>query len=265
MAALPEAVIAPVFRKLEKYTELTEDDRDAFKSLPFSVQSYTARQHVARIGDRVGRCGILLSGFAYRYKILADGGRQILAIHLPGDFVDLQHALFGSAVHSIQMLTEGKLAFVPTSALEDLVAHSPAVQRGLWLDTLQDASIFSEWITNVGRRDARTRIAHLLCEVAMRLRAIGMIEAGSYSIPMSQEQLADATGLTSVHVNRTLHSLRANGLIRSNRRSIIIEDWDQLVAVGDFDASYLRGAALNARMEPRAQLAPYPNARISFA
>lgn len=265
MAALSEVVVAPVFRKLENYAALTQCDRDDFLSLPFTVYSFSARQHVARIGDRVARCGILLSGFAYRYKILADGGRQILAIHVPGDFIDLQHAMFGSAVHSIQMLTEGKLAFVPTSALEELTSQRPALQRGLWLDTLLDSSIFSEWITNVGRRDARTRIAHLLCEIAMRLRSAGMIEGSGYSIPLSQEQLADATGLTSVHVNRTLQSLRTGGLIRSHRRSIIIEDWDQLAATGDFDPAYLRGAGPRTRVEPRYQPAPQPQPMTAFA
>ena len=111
----------------------------------------------------------------------------------------------------------------------------------MWIDTLVDGSIFREWIANVGRRDARTRIAHLFCEFGLRLQHAGLAEQTGYELPMTQEQLGDATGLTSVHVNRTIKALEADGLIgpRSSPRSINIGDWKKLAAVGDFDSGYL--------------------------
>lgn len=233
--------LAPVLRKLERY-EITPADRDAFVALPFMRKPFAAGAHVVREGDRAVSCCVVLSGFCIRYKIVASGARQIVAVNLPGDFVDLPNALLGTAVDNVQMLTSGEIAFVPASAIDEITLRHPGLQRALWLNTILDASIFSEWIVNVGRRDARTRIAHLLCEFAVRLRENGQLEANSYTFPMSQEQIGDATGLTAIHVNRTLQALRGSGLIRMEKRSVIIEDWDGLAAAGDFDPAYLRFA-----------------------
>jgi CRP-like cAMP-binding protein len=109
----------------------------------------------------------------------------------------------------------------------------------MWYDTLVDGSIFREWIANIGRRDAHTRMAHLLCEFALRLKVAGLGERDSYELPMTQEQLADATGLTPVHVNRTLRALDQEGLISRDKRAVRISDWKRLVAAGDFDSGYL--------------------------
>jgi CRP-like cAMP-binding protein len=180
-----------------------------------------------------------LSGFAFRSKIVANGGRQILSIHIPGDMLDLQHALLGVADHNIQMLTAGIVAFVSAEAVQEIAFRRPTIGRAMWMDTLVDGSIFPEWIANVGRRDARTRIAHLLCEFAVRLHAAGLAEHNRYELPITQEQLGDATGLTGVHVNRTLQGLRKDGLIDRNKRAITIEDWKALSRAGDFDSGYL--------------------------
>jgi CRP-like cAMP-binding protein len=182
---------------------------------------------------------VLLAGFAFRSKIVANGGRQILSIHVPGDMVDLQHALLGTADHNIQMLTTGDVALVSAEAVQEIAFRRPTVGRAMWMDTLVDGSIFREWIANVGRRDARTRISHLLCEFAVRLHAAGLSEGDRYELPMTQEQLGDATGMTPVHVNRTLQSLRNDGLIGRDKRAITIKDWKLLSRAGDFDAAYL--------------------------
>ena len=122
----------------------------------------------------------------------------------------------------------------------EVADRSPAVRRAMWIDTLIDASIFREWVVNVGRRDSRARIAHLLCELALRLKSIGEgMNGDMVDFPMTQEQLADATGLTSVHTNRTLQSLRKDGLIQLNAKSLTVLDWDGLQEVGDFDELYL--------------------------
>ena len=138
------------------------------------------------------------------------------------------------------MLTEGQVAVIERRDIDRLAFEYPKVARALWIDTLVDGSIFREWIANIGRRDARTRLAHVLCEFALRLKVAGLGEQTDYELPMTQEQIADATGLTPVHVNRTLKQLQADGLIeRTSPRAIIIGDWKKLAAAGDFNSGYL--------------------------
>jgi CRP-like cAMP-binding protein len=159
---------------------------------------------------------------------------------MKGEMVDLQNSLLGVADHDVQMLTVGKIAMIPRQQIERVAAERPAVGRAMWIDTLVDAAIFREWIMNVGRRDAKTRLAHLFCEFSLRLNLAGLGQHDGYELPMTQEQLGDATGLTPVHVNRTIKQLERDGLIkRSSARSIQIGDWRKLAKVGDFDSTYL--------------------------
>jgi CRP-like cAMP-binding protein len=138
------------------------------------------------------------------------------------------------------MLTECQVAMIPRQAIVDLTLAHPSIGHAMWIDTLVDGSIFREWITNIGRRQARQRMAHLLCEFSLRLRVAGLGAGDDYELPMTQEQLADATGMTPVHVNRTIKTLEQEGLIeRSNARGIRIGDWRKLAHAGDFDSSYL--------------------------
>jgi CRP-like cAMP-binding protein len=173
-------------------------------------------------------------------KIVANGGRQIIAIHMKGDLVDLQNSFLGVADHSVQTLTECEGAFIPADRLKAFAIDRPRVGMAMWLDTLVDASIFREWIANVGRRNAYTRVAHLLCEVSLRLEVAGLGEATQYQLPMTQEEIGDCTGLTAVHINRTMKFLEAEGLIeRRTSRSITIGNWRKLASAGDFDPTYL--------------------------
>jgi CRP-like cAMP-binding protein len=232
-------------RRLERRSPLGEADRRALLSLPHSVRKLAAGAHIVRDGDPAEHCSLLLSGFAYRYKLTGEGGRQIISLHIAGEFLDLQNSFLGIADHSVQMLTEAEIALIPSSALQELALTRPAVARALWIDTLIDASIFREWVVNVGRRDSRARVAHLLCELSLRLEAVGLASNHRYELPMTQEQLADAVGLTSVHVNRVLKQLGEEGLIRRDRRSITIEDWNRMRAAGDFNERYLHHHAMN--------------------
>jgi CRP-like cAMP-binding protein len=184
-------------------------------------------------------CIVLLSGFAFRSKVAGSGARQILSIHLRGDLVDLHNSFLNEADHSVQALTAAAVAYLPHQAILDVAASYPAVAEALWRDTLVDASVFREWILNVGRRDARQRVAHLLCELALRQEAAGLCKGPDYEWPLTQEQIGDATGLTSVHVNRTVGRMRTEGLIRINGRSITITDWPNLQRAGDFSRAYL--------------------------
>ncbi|HYW17349.1 MAG TPA: Crp/Fnr family transcriptional regulator [Allosphingosinicella sp.] len=248
--------IHPTFQKmvqrLERRSPLNPDDREALLSLPHHVKRVPASAHVVRDGEVPDYCTLLLGGFAYRYKLTGEGGRQIISLHCAAEFLDLQNSFLGLADHGVQMLTEGELALMPVGLLQELALTRPAIARALWIDTLIDASIFREWVVNVGRRDSRARVAHLLCEFSLRLEAAGLAKNHQYELPMTQEQLADAVGLTSVHVNRVLKQLGEEGLIRRDRRSIVIVDWQRMSEAGDFNERYLHHDAMGARGEAAA-------------
>ena len=178
-------------------------------------------------------------------RILIQFIGQIVAVHMKGDLVDLQNSFLGVADHSVQVLTDSKVAFIPREDIKKLGFERPNVGMAMWHDTLVDGSIFREWIANVGRRDAHARIAHFLCEFSLRLKVAGLGRETDYELPMSQEQLADCVGLTPVHVNRTLKLLEGKGLISRDRRRISFPDWRAMRDFGDFNQRYLH-------MEPQA-------------
>jgi CRP-like cAMP-binding protein len=232
--------LQPILRKLGYGAALGEADRQAILSLPHRTKQVERQGYIVREGERPTHSCLLLSGYAIRQKIVSSGARQIMAVHMKGDLLDLQNSFLGIADHSVQMITPGEVAFIPREAIQDLAFSRRAVGLALWVDSLVDASIFREWIANVGRRDAHTRLAHLLCEFSLRLKVAGLGEATAYELPMTQEQLADCTGLTPVHVNRTLKTLDAEGLItRQSSRSVTIGDWRKLAEAGDFNSTYL--------------------------
>jgi CRP-like cAMP-binding protein len=218
---------------------LDSEDRAAIHALQVTHRSVEPAAYMVREGEAVESCILLLSGFAYRHKVTGDGQRQILSVHMPGEFLDLQNSMLGLADHNVQALTRCEVAMVPVSALRKLAEERPQVGRGMWIDTLIDAAIFREWIVNVGRRDSMSRLAHLLCEFAIRLEAAGLARDRRYELPMTQEQLADCTGLTPVHVNRVLKEMGHQGLIARDKRSVEILQWDRLRHIGDFNTRYL--------------------------
>ncbi|HYE87948.1 MAG TPA: Crp/Fnr family transcriptional regulator [Vicinamibacterales bacterium] len=207
--------------------------------LPCKVESANAGKYIVREGDVATHSCLLISGFAFRQKLVVDGGRSISAIHMRGDMVDLQNSLLGVADHSVQTLNRCELAFVPREAITRLAFALPNVGMALWYDTLVDASIFREWIANIARRDAAARIAHLICEFGVRLEAAGLGAKLNYHLPMTQEQLGDCTGLTAVHVNRTLKLLEASGDITRSVRHVAIADWKKISSTADFRSNYL--------------------------
>jgi CRP-like cAMP-binding protein len=231
--------LRPLLRKLGLHHPLSEEDEAAILRLPQIPKLYEASQHIVREGDRPTHCCLVLRGFAIRHKVVGDGGRQIVNIHVPGDMVDLQNSLLALADHNVQALTQAQVAFIPREAIIDLAFERPSVGKALWLETLIEGSISREWITNVGRRNAQQRVAHLLCEFAYRLDAVGLGPSCSYQLPMTQEQIADSVGLTPVHVNRTLKALDAAGLTIRSKRAITIRDLPQLAEAGDFRSTYL--------------------------
>jgi len=234
-----EHPLQPMLRKLRYWFDLDEDDAAAVLALPHRVKALERLHYVVRERETATHCCLMISGYSIRHKIVVHGARQIVAIHMVGDMVDLQNSMLETADHSVQMLTAGEVALIPREAIQELALQRPRIGMAMWKDTLVDGSVFREWIANVGRRDAATRLAHVLCEFALRLKIAGLGEQTTYELPMSQEQLADVLGLTSVHLNRTLQALEQQQLISRNKRSVTIGDWQRLADAGDFDATYL--------------------------
>jgi CRP-like cAMP-binding protein len=226
-------------RKLETHAALDDKDRQAILALPHTVRTFEQQGYIMREGDAPGVAAVLISGFAFRQKLTGDGSRQIVALHIAGDALDFQNLYLDESDHNVQALTRAQVALIVRSDAHELVASHPAIGRALFVNALVEASISREWILNVGRRPATSRVAHVLCELAVRLEAQGLASHYGYELPMTQEQLADVVGLTSVHVNRTLKALQAAGLIQRDRRKVSFPDWQALRDVGDFNQRYL--------------------------
>jgi CRP-like cAMP-binding protein len=235
----PSNPLALLVRNLELRAPLPEADRQAVLELPYTLRTLEAATYTVREADPPEHCAVLISGFAYRQKLTGEGLRQIVGLQIPGDALDFQNIFFDVADHSVQMLTRGEVASVPRAAFQTLARERPAIGHAILIKILVEASIFREWVLNVGRRDSRARLAHLLCELGIRLDASGLAEEYGYELPMTQEQLADAVGLTPVHVNRTLKALEAEGLITRSKRNISFPDWERMRSVGDFNQRYL--------------------------
>jgi CRP-like cAMP-binding protein len=230
-------------RKLGRLAKLGEEDLRAIAALPHSVEDVPASRCLVREGQEPDRCCLLVAGYAFRHKLTQEGARQIVSIHLPGDILDLQHLFLSKADHNVQAMTRARVAWIPSAELKRVARERPRIGEALWRDALVDASIFREWVLNVGRRDAKTRIAHMLCEFAARGEAAGLGSAARFELPMTQEQIADATGLTPVHVNRMLRALSEDGVIARGNGEVRIADWSRMRAVADFDPAYLHSAA----------------------
>ena len=232
-----------MLRKLERLAELDQADRKALLELPFRMAHANPRAVLVREGTIPSDCCVLLEGYASRSKSTGGGGRQILSFHFAGDILNLQNLELPYADHDVETVSAARIAWVPSKAIKELAAGHPNISDALWRDTLIDAAIFREWVLNVGRRDAKSRIAHMLCEFAARREAAGLGSPERFELPMTQDQIADATGLTPIHVNRMLQALGAEGLISRDRRHIQILDWSRMRYVADFDAAYLHAAA----------------------
>lgn len=232
-----------MIRKLDRMAKLDQVDRDAIRALPLKVRHAPALHHLVREGDLVNDCCVLLDGYACRHKVASNGGRQIVSFHMPGDVLDLQHLLLRRADHGLQAITAITYATVPAGDIKQLGEERPVVGDALWRDTLIDASIFREWVLNVGRRSGKARVAHMMCEFAARREAAGLGGPEQFELPMSQEQIGDATGLTGVHVNRMLNELGQDGVIVRDKRKVEITNWDAMCRIADFDPGYLHMAA----------------------
>jgi CRP-like cAMP-binding protein len=225
--------------KLESIGTLTAEETQVIAALPLRVKQAAENTDIVRDGDAPSDCCLLLEGFLCRYKMLPNGGRQIMAIHTPGDIPDLQSLQLQVMDHSIGALTPCRVAMLSHAVLHEVTRDHPGIAALFWRDTLIDAAIFREWLTGVGRRTAHQRIAHLICEIHVRLKAVGLANGGGFELPITQVEIADSLGLSSVHVNRVLQDLRRDGLIQSRGRYLGVPDWKALEASGGFDPRYL--------------------------
>ena len=245
------ATLEPLASKLAIHSNFSREEHEALLSLPFQRRPMRAYAQLFPDGPRANHICVLLDGYAARYKVLRDGSRQILNLLMRGDLVGAQRCLFHRADHGVEMLTQGTVATVAATDLHALFSAYPNLEHAVWSETLFDGAIQSEWIVNVGRRDAAARLAHLLCELGFRHEQQGLSRRDAFELPLTQAQIADCAGLTAVHVNRVLRSLSEAGLIRRNRGQVTIQDWAALTRMAGFDEQYLQPERAEAPIPPR--------------
>lgn len=231
---------SPLVTNLARFGYLAADEIDGLTALSRNPRRLRAEQIMIHEGRRTDYICLVVRGFACRYKLLANGRRQILAYLIPGDLCDVQFSLCNRPDHSVVCLTDSEVVRIPLHAVDSLVARFPSIARALSLAVLRDNAILREWLLNVGQRSAIQRLCHLFCELSVRLDAIGQVAPdGSFELPVVQTALADTTGLTPVHINRTLQRLRSDGLISLRQRRLTILDAGRLRDLAGFDESYL--------------------------
>lgn len=229
----------PLLLKLEQRDQLSEEEKRVLDGAISRVRVVEADEDIVREGDRPSESILLLDGFAARYKIFSNGRRQITAIHVSGDFVDLHSFLLKTMDHGVLALTPCRVAVVPHATLEQITHEYPHLTRLLWLNTLIDGAIHREWLTAMGRLSATAHMAHFICELFLRLKTVGRTDGDTIQLPLTQAELGDTLGLSTVHVNRVLQELRKEGLIRWQGDALTILDWKRLEEVGEFTSTYL--------------------------
>jgi CRP-like cAMP-binding protein len=229
----------PVALKLQAFTKLSTDDREALDRLSRRVRTVEPRRDLISEGDQPTHVHLTLQGWATRYKTLPDGKRQIVGLFVPGDFCDLNVYILKQMDHSIGAVTRLKVAMISPEEMDELTTNYPRVTQALLWQELVSAAIQREWMLNIGQRSAYERLAHLFVELYLRLRTVGLTHNGTCDFPLTQTDLAEATGLTSVHVNRMLQDLRRDGLIELERKQLHIPDLPRLMDVSMFNSNYL--------------------------
>jgi CRP-like cAMP-binding protein len=225
-------------RKLEGYVHLDDGDRSYLDEIVKPVRRVAAHTDIIKEGDAPSDVRLILRGFACRNKVTPDGDRQIMAYLLPGDFCDVHVAILKQMDHSITTLSECDVVEIPLDVIEAMTTR-PNLARALWWATLVDEATLREWLVNLGTRDARQKVAHLFCELLVRLRVVGLADGGEFKLPITQQDLADTVGLSAVHVNRVLQGMRANGLVEFESKVLTILDFDAMVAISNFNPNYL--------------------------
>ncbi|MGB3336987.1 MAG: Crp/Fnr family transcriptional regulator, partial [Devosia sp.] len=221
-------LLQPFFERILQRDHLGTDEQKAIASAAHQRLQFSTGEDLVLEGSRPVRSLLLVSGFACRYRQLASGERQITAIHLPGDFVDLHSFLIKEMDHSVGALTDSTVVTFPHVNLVAVTERFPHLTRLLWLMTLLDGAIHREWLVGMGRLPAPERTAHLICELYIRLKTIGLADRNRFLLPITQAALADALGISAVHINRVLQELRQKDMISWEANIVEIRDWDAL-------------------------------------
>jgi CRP-like cAMP-binding protein len=227
-------------RKLAHFIQLSKQEVDVLRSIPTEVRDVRAHTDIVADGEWPAELSLITEGFACRYKLLSGGQRQIMAFLIPGDICDLRALLTGKMDHAVAALNPCRIATISRQKIFDAMEKYRRIELALWRDTMLDAALYRQWLINLGRRTAEQRIAHLLCEIWTRLHAIGRAQDAAYELPITQSDLADAVGFSLVHVNKSLRSLREDGLITFRDNEVRVHDWDRLRSVAGFDPAYLQ-------------------------
>lgn len=235
-------------KRLMSRTPLSDEEAIALQSVGGHLTKIAAHADFVRMGEPVDHTCLVVDGLVGRFGQNSDGSRQITCLYIAGDMADLPSVVSPKAAWGLAALAPTTILRVPHAALRRLAAQHPGIAEAFWRDCVADGSIFSEWVVSVGRRDAESRIAHLFCEMAIRYEQAERGSRQSYPLPISQNDLADATGLTSVHVNRMLRNLRLSSTAEMRGGTVIIHDWQRLTKIGDFDAGFLLLDGLSPRI-----------------
>ncbi|MBP2433916.1 MULTISPECIES: Crp/Fnr family transcriptional regulator [Bradyrhizobium] len=227
--------IEMMIRKLRLHSELPDENIEALRSIVTPVKDLPEDSVIVREGDLSTQCCVVMSGFAYRSKVSETGKRQILSFHIAGDMPDLQGLPLKRMDHDLTTLSQARLGFINHDALERILDSRPALVRALWRETLVDAALFRQWIVNLGTRSAAGRMAYLIAELRQRLAAMGLVANEQFDFPITQSKLADALGLSVVHVNRVLQAFRADGVLDLKRRVVTLRDLEKIVELGGFE------------------------------
>lgn len=225
--------------KIQRHTRLTDEERAAFLNLAGEAYSVAADTDMVRRGDPIDSTCLVVEGLLARIVDTQSGHRQIAALYVPGDMPDVHAAMMTTATATLHAVSATRVARMQRNDIDALLQKYPVLVEALWRETIIDSIIAMEWTANVGQRQAKSRLAHLFAEMAVRF---GRVTANRfrYQLPMTQENLAEATGMTPVHVNRTLQALRANNLLDLSGGWVEVQNWSGLVALAEFDDSYLK-------------------------
>lgn len=232
-------MVEALVRKLSRYAPLSTAEEETIRSLPSRIREYVRGEHIVREGDEPRESALLESGMAFRYRALAKGTRQIISLHIPGDFVDLHSFVLKPMDHGVAVAAQARVARVPHQHIALLLERHPKLAQNLMWDLALDAATFREWMVGLGRRDAYEHLAHLFCELYYRMRMAGLLIDQGFDLPLSQPELGDICGLSSVHVNRSLQALRSDGLIVSEKGRLLVPDIAKLCQAAGFDPAYL--------------------------
>ncbi len=235
----PLSQLDALVRKLETRSRLSADDIKILLSLPISIRRYEARRDIILEGRHNNLCCIVLEGLLCRYKVVRDGGRQILSLHMPGDIPDLQSIHIDTMDHTVGTLSPALVGFIPHVAIKHTLQQSYAISKAFWLEVLVEASILRGWTVSIGKRSAPARIAHFLCEYVTRMKAIGLSDGVTCGLPLNQPEMGDVLGLSTVHTNKKLRELKRERLVEVRANQIRILDWGGLCQRADFDPNYL--------------------------